>query len=184
MWSHTVAILMGGQSKRMGVPKHEVELPNGRSMMDAMLTFANAISDKVVVVGGDIEGQNCIHDHRPGLGPVAGLEALLTSKIDDRYLVVGCDMPLLKPQTVLPLFIDGDAVIFSGKDENDFPSSLPLVISSDCASPCSAYLESGGRSLHGFLQEISCHDVPRPTNVEKQLSSINTPEQLNNCSFE
>ena len=184
MWSHTVAILMGGKSKRMGTPKHEVLLSTGKTMMESMLDFASSTAVNKVIVGGDIEGQRCIHDRRQGLGPVGGLEALLMSNIDDRYLVVGCDMPLLKTETVQPLFVSGDAVIFSGKEKDDFPSSLPLVISSDCKHACGAYLDSGGRSLHGFLRELSTTVIKIPKGIEQQLSSINTPEQLDNCAFE
>ena len=168
----------------MGTAKHEVQLPTGKTMMETMLDFASSTATNTVIVGGDVEGQCCIHDRKPGLGPVAGLEALLVSNTDNRYLVVGCDMPLLKTETVQPLFVSGDAVIYSGKEKDDFPSSLPLVISSDCKQACAAYLESGGRSLHGFLRELFTTVVKRPEGVEQQLSSINTPEQLDNCTFE
>jgi molybdopterin-guanine dinucleotide biosynthesis protein A len=183
MWNHTVAILMGGRSSRMGTPKHNVVLQNGKTMMDVMLQFARATAKKTVVVGGDIDKQISIHDHRPGLGPVAGIEALLTSNLDTRYLIVGCDMPLLRADTVQPLFVDGDAVFYSGK-ENNIPSSLPLVISSNCAASCSSYLNNGGRSIHGFLRELTCTIVQKPDGVEQRLSSINTREQLDNCTLE
>ncbi len=183
MWAHTVAILVGGKSSRMGTPKHHVVLPNGKTMIDAMLEFANATANKTVVVGGDIDSQFCIHDHRPGLGPIGGIEALLDSNLDTRYLIVGCDMPLLRTATVQPLFVDGDAVFYSGK-ENDFPSTLPLVIGSNCAAMCTSYVQSGGRSIHAFLRELTCTIVQRPVGVEQQLSSINTREQLDNCTLE
>ncbi len=184
MWPHTIAILVGGKSKRMGAPKHKIPTSTGKTMMEAMLEFATSTAVNTVIVGGSISGQRCIDDRQPGLGPVAGLEALLISNIDKRYLVVGCDMPLLKTETVQPLLITGDAVIFSGKEEDDFPTPLPLVISSNCRAKCSAYLESGGRSLHGFLRELRTTHIKRPKGIDQQLTSINTPEQLNNCAFE
>ena len=184
MWPHTVAILMGGTSSRMGTPKHEVMLPTGKTMMDAMITFASCTAKNTLIVGGDINGQHCIHDRQLGLGPVAGIEAMLMSNIDSRYLVVGCDMPLLKTKTVQPLFVSGNAVCFSGNSKNQPLSSLPLVIDATCALACSAYLESGKRSLYGFLHALSAKVITKPSGFEQQLSSINTLEQLNNCSFE
>lgn len=184
MWPHTVAILIGGKSSRMGSPKHEVTLPNGKTMMEAMLEFASTTANKTVVVGGTYSNQHCILDHRKGFGPVAGIEALLRSNLDERYLVVGCDMPLLKLETVQPLFGEGDVVVFEGDSNVDFPTPLPLVVSSLASNACSTYLDEGGRSLHGFLRTLVCTVVPRPWGAKKQLSNINTREQLNNCTFE
>jgi len=184
MWPHTVAILIGGKSSRMGSPKHEVTLPNGKTMMEAMLEFASTTANKTVVVGGTYSNQHCILDHRKGFGPVAGIEALLRSNLDERYLVVGCDMPLLKLETVRPLFGEGDVVVFEGDSNVDFPTPLPLVVSSQASNACSTYLDEGGRSLHGFLRTLVCTVVPRPGGAKKQLSNINTREQLNNCTFE
>mgnify|MGYP001025323336 FL=1 len=184
MWPYTVAILIGGKSSRMGSPKHEVTLPNGKTMMEAMLEFASTTANKTVVVGGTYSNQHCILDHRKGFGPVAGIEALLRSNLDERYLVVGCDMPLLKLETVRPLFGEGDVVVFEGDSNVDFPTPLPLVVSSLSSNACSTYLDEGGRSLHGFLRTLVCTVVPRPRGAKKQLSNINTREQLNNCTFE
>ena len=50
MWNHTVAILVGGKSSRMGTPKHNVVLQNGKTMMDVMLQFARATAKKTVFV--------------------------------------------------------------------------------------------------------------------------------------
>ncbi len=168
----------------MGIPKHEAVLPSGCTMMDAMLIFAGMVATNVVVVGGDITGQRCLHDLHPDSGPVGGIETLLMSDLDERYLVVGCDMPMLEPETVRQLFIVGHAIVFSKHPSDMFPSSLPLVISSSCRGACSSYLASGRRSLHGFLDELSCEIVPQPSGAEEQLSSINTIDQLNNCTFE
>jgi len=184
MWPHTVAILIGGKSSRMGSPKHKVTFQNGKTMLDVMLEFASSTAKRTVIVGGIINTHHCISDHRPGLGPVAGIEALLTSNIDERYLVVGCDMPLLKTETVQPLFVDGEAVLYKAKIEEDYPSPLPLVIHAHCKDACSTYLDQGKRSLHGFLQELDCTFIQKPRGIEPQLTSINTPDQLHNCTFE
>ena len=78
MWNHTVAILIGGQSKRMGSPKHLVELPNGKTMLEQMLDFALRTADNVVISGGDVDGYISIHDNREKQGPVSGIEASST----------------------------------------------------------------------------------------------------------
>ena len=82
-WPHTVAILLGGQSTRMGEPKHLAKLPKGNTMLSIMAAFAKQISPQVVIVGGEVQGFNSIQDLRLNAGPVAGIEALLHSNLDE-----------------------------------------------------------------------------------------------------
>jgi molybdopterin-guanine dinucleotide biosynthesis protein A len=69
MWPHTVAILIGGQSERMGRPKHLVTLPNGKTMLEMMLEFASSVGNKTIILGGEVDGEHCIQDLRKQQGP-------------------------------------------------------------------------------------------------------------------
>ncbi len=181
MWPHTVAILIGGQSKRMGSPKHLFELPNGSTILDMMLQFASSVGKQTVILGGEVDDQRCIFDLRKQHGPVGGVEALLHSGIDTNYLVVGCDMPKLTRQDVRPLLeCDGNAAF----SFNDRLFGLPLQINSDELSSCSAYLDSGGRSIRGFVSEIPHIAIPLDKTGSDTFLSINSPNDLNKLSFE
>jgi len=175
MWPHTVAILIGGQSKRMGSPKHLVTLPNGKTMLDMMLTFAATVSDKTVVIGGDVENQRCVNDLREQQGPVAGIEALLHSGIDSHYLVVGCDMPNITIKDVQPLLECNNNAVFSYENQM---LGLPLLIKSDELSHCTTYLDSGGRSIWRFVSELPHTDVEIEEIHTKKLLSINSQEDV------
>jgi molybdopterin-guanine dinucleotide biosynthesis protein A len=181
MWPHTVAILIGGKSKRMGSPKHLVELPNGKTMLDMMLEFSCSVGTHTVIIGGDITGQHCIHDLRKQQGPVAGIEALLNSDIDKNYLVVGCDMPNLKKIDVEPLLASNDNAVFSCGNRL---LGLPLLIKSEELSSCTAYLDSGGRSIRGFVSEIPHIEVKLEDSKSSRLLSINSTDDLNKLSLE
>ena len=181
MWEHTVGILIGGQSRRMGSAKHKIELKNGLSMLQMMLDFASNTARQTVIVGGEIDGYLCIHDHRDMQGPVAGIEALLDSGIDERYLLVGCDMPLLKAAHVAPLLCDDEAAVFHN---NGIVLGLPLMICDGLKNACTTYLDSGKRSIKGFVSTITHTSIPTDDALAASLTSVNTTEDLNNLTLE
>ncbi len=176
MWNHTVAILIGGQSKRMGSPKHLVELPNGKTMLEQMLDFALRTADNVVISGGDVDGYISIHDNREKQGPVSGIEALLSSNLDEKYLIVGCDMPLLKPKDVEQLLQTDCCSLFVC---NDNVFGLPVCIKSDVLPVCTAYLDSGGRSIRGFIEEIPHKKINIDPSKKHILTSVNSIVDIN-----
>jgi molybdopterin-guanine dinucleotide biosynthesis protein A len=181
MWPHTVAILIGGQSERMGRPKHLVTLPNGKTMLETMLVIASSIAEQTVILGGEIHSQHCIHDLRKNHGPVAGIEALLHSGIDSNYLVIGCDMPSMTSESVAPLLRCETNAIFS---YNHRLLGLPLRVGSEALSACSKYLDAGGRSVWGFLSSIEHTSIPLNEIESAVFLSVNTPDDLNKLAVE
>ena len=181
MWAHTVAILIGGQSKRMGSPKHLVKLPNGKTMLETMLEFAAVVGRQTVILGGDIDGQQCIQDLRKQQGPIGGIEALLNSKIDTNYLVVGCDMPFITKKDVQPLIDCSNNAVFSFENRL---FGLPLHIKSEQLQACSAYLDSGSRSIRGFISEINHNTIILNKNSAETFLSINSQDDLDKLTLE
>lgn len=175
MWSHTIAILIGGKSRRMGSPKHRVELSNGKTMLDTMLEFAAAISTSTIIVGGDVEGLESIHDLRHQQGPVGGIEALLASGIDEQYLVVGCDMPNLQPEHVDELLQCGGNAVITCDDEIQ---TLPILLCSSALRTCTTYLDTGKRSIKGFINVLPHTKVHMHISNRRHFNSINSPEEV------
>lgn len=175
MWPHTVAILIGGQSTRMGSPKHVVTLPNGKTMLQSMLGFAEQTACKTVLVGGTIPGHKCILDNRTLQGPVAGIEALLASGVDSEYLVVGCDMPLLEKIHIQPLLNCRTNASFT---HEGFTLGLPIRIYANTLSSCSTYLEAGNKSIRGFVQSIPHCAIPITESHLHCITSMNTKEDI------
>jgi molybdopterin-guanine dinucleotide biosynthesis protein A len=180
MWPHTVAILIGGQSERMGRPKHLVTLPNGKTMLEMMLEFASSVGNKTIILGGEVDGEHCIQDLRKQQGPVAGIEAMLHSEFDTTYLVVGCDMPTLTKIAVAPLLNCTNNSIFSYENK---VLGLPLCINAEYLSQCSAYLDSGGRSIWEFVTQIPHTSIPLSKSESSSFLSINLPDDLDNLTF-
>ena len=146
-----------------------------------MLDFARATAKQTVVVGGEIANCQCIQDHRKGQGPVAGIEALLKSDLDDRYLVLGCDMVRLSLEIVTPLLHTNRTSVYSHRGTI---FSLPLLIHGSVLDACTEYLDSGERSIKGFVARISHTEIPIGDNDSRLLHSINTMEDLNKLTIE
>jgi molybdopterin-guanine dinucleotide biosynthesis protein A len=181
MWPHTIAILIGGQSKRMGSPKHLVRLRGGNTMLEAMLQFASTLSKRIVILGGEITGQHCIPDLRQKQGPLAGIEALLHSGEDTKYVVVGCDMPSITLDAVAPLLQCSTSALFSS---NNRLLGLPLLVYGNVNTACSAYLDEGGRSIHGFVSTIENTVIPLHKKDAEIFQSVNSPDDLNKFALE
>ena len=181
MPKRTVAILIGGESRRMGSPKHDMELPSGQTMLDCTVDFARTLSNSVVIVGGEVAGYRCIQDRRDSHGPVAGIEVLLESDIDERYLVVGCDMPKLSLEVIEPLFQQDEAAVYTHRETI---IGLPLVVLSSDLHACTEYLDSGKRSIKGFVKTIPHREISVCDKTAALLQSINTPDDLNKLAVE
>ena len=181
MRRHAVDILIGGESRRMGTPKHDIELPSGQTMLDCTVAFARTVSNNLVIVGGEVDGYRCIQDRRDSHGPVAGIEALLESGIDDQYLVVGCDMPRLSLEVVTPLFQQNEAAIYTN---NGTVIGLPFLVLSSALNVCTEYLDEGKRSIKGFVKTIPHTEISVCDEIAALLQSVNTLDDLHKFAVE
>src|SRR5688572_11288706 len=113
------AILVGGQSSRMGPigPKHRIILADGRTLISHVIAALRCVCDPpTILLGGNASDHatlnltDCQHlpDLRPGLGPLAGIEALLASSISSQYLVCPCDTPRLTSNLLERLLAPGE----------------------------------------------------------------------------
>ncbi|MFK7961539.1 MAG: NTP transferase domain-containing protein [Phycisphaerales bacterium] len=88
--SVVAAILAGGAGRRMGGNKPAARLPDGQSLLAAVAQTAGQVAGVVWRIGGpagDIGPDDARHmrhvpDLRPGLGPVAGIEAAARAMLD------------------------------------------------------------------------------------------------------
>lgn len=95
----TGAILCGGKSSRMGVSKTAVRLSSGMTMIEHVYLALSQVCERIVFVGHArgispalLKRGVHVNDEIPDLGPLGALDALLSSGIDERYLVTPCDL--------------------------------------------------------------------------------------------
>ena len=183
---YTGAILAGGKSSRMGSAKQELVLPDGRTILDRLVSTLLEICPSVIIVGesgGNEEPSSSrvtrLADLHPGFGPLSGMEALFASGADQGYVVTACDQPLLTASLLGRLFV-GDpsrAHLFRASDPGSFypfpgyypASMLPLVSQS---------LKAGRYSVHSLLTHVEPEWIPVADSERSLLFNMNTPEEL------
>ena len=183
-WDHCGVILSGGGSERMGAPKAGLILPDGRSMIELMRDTLERFCQRVVFVGSPhgLKGHGVIEDEREGVGPLAGLEAILESNYDTQYLVVPCDLPLAQAGFLARLTrdeaIDG-MTIFQVEGE-ETPRPLPCRIGADCLEDVQRLIDSGEYAVKGLIDTLG-PDAVRVEVASRErelLLNVNTPDDF------
>jgi molybdopterin-guanine dinucleotide biosynthesis protein A len=183
-WAHAGAILIGGRSSRMGRPKHEIVLHDGRTMLTRIATVLSMLCREVVVIGSSegstLDGFRCLHDLRPAqTGPLAGIEALLASQMDSQYLVVPCDMPMLTADLLSRLTQPSKALATIARLEHRAqPESLPARISKDALSTVRALLDADQRALWMLMNALPAEIITMSSTLEPQFANVNSPDDL------
>lgn len=92
-----VAVLAGGQSRRMGRDKALLQL-GGQTLIERVLTAAHPLGYPRVIIGDPTAyaylGLPVHSDRRPGLGPLGGLYTALSTTAAP-VLLLACDLPFL-----------------------------------------------------------------------------------------
>ena len=174
-----VGILLGGASRRMGAPKHAITLPDDSTLLDHVVTIAEAVCDTIVLCGGEpIQHARTQVNDRPGCsGPLAGIEAVLHHMQRGRCLILPCDMPNLDPDDLRRLAAaEADLAHF------DAPSgtktrSLPLLIDAALRPAVESALSERSGAIRAFIRSQP-HALIRPPADPRALINLNTPEEL------
>lgn len=180
------AVLAGGASRRMSVPKEGILLTDGRPMIEHVFEALFALCPRIAVVGScrgyALAGRDNLvhlHDRLSGVGPLGGLEALLASGLAAFYLVATCDQPLLKPALLrrlasktsdLPVFLRSR----SGEQLDPFPCLLPAAWLEEVRKA----LEEERFSVRNLVRSSPVTWRTIPDRWTGQLRSVNTPEEL------
>lgn len=185
-WGHTGAILAGGKSKRMGFPKAELVLPNGKKVIEYMVEMVSNICRQVIIVGHHIGEEyklknkvTHIFDQKPNLGPLHGLEVLLESKFDDKYLVLACDQPLLTPDLLWKLIQQDSSNITLFQVQGDsevqpFPGCYPA----SCLKDIQKAMSIGKNAMYEFIEMTKVNWIPIASSEYNHIKSINTPQEF------
>ncbi|MHC5003699.1 MAG: molybdenum cofactor guanylyltransferase [Planctomycetota bacterium] len=176
------AILAGGASRRMGTSKHSVRLDDGRTMLERVAAALRPVCGAIVVVGPPSAapaGVRHVEDRRPGLGPLAGVEALLASGLAEQYLVCPCDLPCVTTELLAVIASPAPSLATVLRIEGeDRPRPLPARVAAAALPDVTAALDAGRRSMRALLDAIRAQVIDVPASWAAALHNVNAPEDL------
>lgn len=197
------AVLAGGRARRMGADKRALDV-DGTALLVRAVRAVAAVTGEVTVVTAEPAPTGLRSllpatvrwrcDHRPGQGPVAGLEAALdpaagpttTPEPDDVVVVLAGDHPAAVP-AVLDLLVttlaqapQADAAVLVTVDG---PQPLVGAYRRRAGARVRRYLDAGGRRALGLLDHLEVVTVgpDRWTTLDPEARTavdLDTPEDL------
>lgn len=175
-------VLAGGESSRMGREKALMKY-NDRTLIEYSLESISGIEGKPLIISNNrevadfLEGIEVIPDFLLGRGPLGGIYTAFKHTKDD-IVIVACDTPLLKKETVERLVTEwGNADISVYMNEGKiYP--FPGIYSISLVKAVEKRLEGAGRelSLQDFIRSTRDVKYIEITENVDTLSGINTPE--------
>lgn len=181
------AILVGGSSTRMGEPKHMVRLADGRTMTEHIADSLRHVCEVLAIVGlrdpasarlmrEMFPNAALVHDREPGQGPLAGIHALLETKLCDAYIVCSCDTPLVDHRVLEALArpaASPTSALKVQREETIRP--LPCRVGANALPLVARLLESGRLAVHELHKAAGAHVIDAPAEWADALLNVNTP---------
>ncbi len=161
----SVAILAGGQSRRMGRDKAFLPV-GGRPVIERVIERVAPSSDDLTLITNEPApyrylGQRLVGDVVPGKGSLGGIYTAIHAARYDHCLVVACDMPFLNPDLLRYLIslAPGYDVVIPRVAE--FPETLHAVYGKRCLEPIKRRLLADQLKIIGFFDEVRVRTVER-----------------------
>ncbi|CAB4663387.1 unannotated protein [freshwater metagenome] len=176
----TVAILIGGDSSRMGVDKATFEV-DGVAMANRVSQAASEAGAKeILLVGGTQAKAKKLtgvwkKDLYPGQGPLGGVITAVKSASNDAVVVLSCDMPFITGSVISSL-VRGlqDAQATVGR--TDRLNWLCAAWSKDeCLTTLQSVWKREERAVHRAAVLLDVAEVPVPAMA---VRNINEPSDL------
>jgi len=176
----TVAILIGGDSSRMGTDKALYEV-DGSAMALRVSAAANAAgASEVLLIGGTAARAKKLSgawkkDLYPGEGPLGGVITALKAASHDSVVVLSCDMPFITDSVISSLVRSlSDAQATVGRTDR-----LNWLCAAWSKQECLKTLESvwkrKERAVHRAAVLLDVAEVPVPAVA---VRNINSPADL------
>jgi len=188
-------VFCGGESRRMGRDKALLEV-RGSTLLERAVACLSAVVSEVVLACGAQDryqrfGRERVLDRRPGMGPLAGLEAALcrmrgqgTDPERSILYALACDMPMAEPEVFRALCArlgtsGSDAVLLSSERGVE---PLYGVYRASVLPAVERALERGDQRLVSFHGEIAVARLDRSelggSFAEACATNVNTPEEF------
>jgi len=175
----TGVIIAGGQSRRMGFDKKQIDF-EGKSFLQRSIDLLTKITDEVVINSNENipTSLHIIKDESQNKGPLGGIYSVLKNIKNDLALVVPGDLPLLDEEVLEFLLNNYDgkskACVF---EVNNHIEALVGLYHKNILPDMEQQLASGEYKLQILLEKVVAQKVSGNQFAGKFLN-INTPQDL------
>ncbi len=178
------AILVGGESRRMGRPKARLEY-GGRSFAARVArALESAVAGLVAVGGGelspDVSGLERLQDVAGVPGPLGGILAALRHRPRSAWLVAACDLPLATPAAAHWILAQrsGDSIAVLPRLGTTRIEPLFALYEPAALDLLEALAARGERSLQSLAQQPGVATPTPPGELAAAWRNVNTEEDL------
>lgn len=176
----TVAILIGGDSSRMGTDKATLQV-EGIAMAERVCVAAKeAGASEVLLIGGPQKRASNLSgtwkkDAFPGEGPLGGVITALKASTHDAVVVLACDMPFITPAVIASLVPPlGEAQATVGRTDR-LNWTCAAWSKTECLPALQSVWKRNERAIHRAAVLLDVVEVPVPAVA---VRNFNTPEDL------
>lgn len=185
--SAQIAILAGGQSRRMGTDKSFVRL-NGQPLLQHVIERVSVLRLPVVLIANDREkyrefGLPVIADVIPKAGSLGGIYTAVQHGDAASTLCVACDMPFLNPALLRHLLDQASGVDAVVPFVDGTAHALHAVYAQTCLPVMRDQIVSGDLTIRRLFPQVLTQfvgaDELRQHDPElRSLVNVNTPQEL------
>jgi len=176
-------ILIGGQSSRMGEPKHLLQW-KGATFAEHLTQSLRSHVEDVTFLGDGVLPQSLAHCRHlkdgPGLkGPMAGLLTALRAD-PGPWLIVACDLPLLSSSAIgwlLDQRRSGINIIMP-RDSKGIVQPHFSFFERGAADLVEREVARGVRAPRELAKTTSFYSPSLPEEIEAELKNVNVPSDL------
>jgi len=182
----TLIILAGGESSRMGRPKHLLPTRHG-TVIDHLVKELAPMFSEVFAVGRNLSLSapdiGTVDDARPEQCPLVGIYSGLCAANTDLAFVLACDLPFIKPELVRYLLSCAHEADIVVPIVNGYYEPLCAVYRRTAIPVAENILDAGERKITKIYHHLRLHKVTEceVRRLDPDLTSfvnLNTPKQL------
>lgn len=182
----TLILLAGGESKRMGCPKHLLSVPGG-TIIDSLHGRLSGLFLETLVVGRGVcftrGSLRTVEDVRKSRSPLVGIYSGLCAARTDLTFVVACDMPFVKPRLVRHLLFLAAEVNVVVPIVNGYYEPLCTAYRKSAIPVIQESLDLGNLKVtriyeHLCVRQVSECEVKRFDPEFSSFVNLNTPREL------
>lgn len=160
----SIAVLAGGQSRRMGQNKAWLEI-GGRLVIERILATVQPLSDDVFISTNSPQqykklGVRVVEDIYPHKAALGGIYSAIYAARYQHTLIVACDMPFLRIELLRYLInLAPTADVVAPLVEPPQPETLHAVYSKTCLPAIESRLLRNKLRIIGFFGDVSVRYV-------------------------